>query len=846
MRHRNTRDRSISRSQNDNTPEYTPLLKPLRNRLTTKKRSLLLYGTSLFSLFAFSILISWYRNILPTALSDFEAKKYDDFSGLHAYNEYLSHFTTPHSVNSRENGVIRDWLLSLAKDFQAEASEKGVQVDVISPQTTDIVSSNWTGGGNYWVVEARNVIIRLHGTSGKEDSLLINAHYDSVPTSNGVTDNGMGVSTQLELLRYFIHHPPKHTIVFLFNNFEEGGLIGAESFVKHPWFSSAKLFINLEGAGAGGRSMIFRCSNLNAMKLVSNSEAAYMHSTPLGNDLLKLQLIKSDTDYTVFTQHHLPGIDLAFYSPRSHYHTPRDNLAYTTPNALQYMGQFALASARAIADSDELTNLDKEQESLIYYDILGRVMFVYSFTVYQMLNAFGVLAVLITSFWLMIDQKQDNISLGTLIKDRIVILFRGILSVLSAFIISVLFAVAAGYVMAELNPFVTYGNIYGAFIYLAAAVFLGLQVSQYILPNGFKQYLYVTHAPWYGLVSFWALAVLLSCWTGSKGIAILYFAIYFLVFNALAILCHIKFPHTMKFRLPLIFTIQMLVPFILMIENTFLIMDAMRHTTTDGTPELAVYILLAIPLVFTLLNYLPWIYLAGHQSEATITSVGVFIFLFIVCSILQPFNGKESPNKVLYRQDYNVSDNFSTITVTSDNNLYSLLSASLPKESTDTLHCNMLNSHRTTCRYQSKLLPLYAGNSTLNEFVLSGLEKNCEGSLCITSGSYTSKNSLMCSTSFESTGHVGIHRVWINDQLVEGNNISYVLSYVDHYEQPVLFRFEYPSDTAHRAYFHCLYDEWVHQELPAFTYFRNNLPEDTIIAIRGQGLAHVHYDIVEL
>ena len=58
----------------------------------------------------------------------------------------------------------------------------------------------------------------------------------------------MGVVTALETLRYFIAHPPRQTIIFLFNNLEEGGLIGAQSFVKHPWFSSVKLFINLGNA----------------------------------------------------------------------------------------------------------------------------------------------------------------------------------------------------------------------------------------------------------------------------------------------------------------------------------------------------------------------------------------------------------------------------------------------------------------------------------------------------------------------------------------------------------------------------------------------------------------------
>lgn len=31
--------------------------------------------------------------------------------------------------------------------------------------------------GEQWYIESRNVIVRLHGQSGKKDALLINAHY---------------------------------------------------------------------------------------------------------------------------------------------------------------------------------------------------------------------------------------------------------------------------------------------------------------------------------------------------------------------------------------------------------------------------------------------------------------------------------------------------------------------------------------------------------------------------------------------------------------------------------------------------------------------------------------------
>lgn len=48
----------------------------------------------------------------------------------------------------------------------------------------------------------------------------------------------------------------------------------------------------LEGAGAGGRAMMFRTSNLNAVKKLAGSDAKLLHSSPLGNDMFKAQIIK--------------------------------------------------------------------------------------------------------------------------------------------------------------------------------------------------------------------------------------------------------------------------------------------------------------------------------------------------------------------------------------------------------------------------------------------------------------------------------------------------------------------------------------------------------------------------
>jgi Zn-dependent M28 family amino/carboxypeptidase len=59
--------------------------------------------------------------------------------------------------------------------------------------------------------------------------VLFSAHYDSVSTASGATDDGMGVVTLIQLVKYLGEHRPKRTAVFNINNGEEDWLNGAHA-----------------------------------------------------------------------------------------------------------------------------------------------------------------------------------------------------------------------------------------------------------------------------------------------------------------------------------------------------------------------------------------------------------------------------------------------------------------------------------------------------------------------------------------------------------------------------------------------------------------------------------------
>ena len=71
------------------------------------------------------------------------------------------------------------------------------------------------------------------------------AHYDSVSTGYGVTDDGIGVVSLLQLVEHLVKNRPRRTAIFNINNGEEDGLNGAQAFVHyfHSNTSSQRAYI---------------------------------------------------------------------------------------------------------------------------------------------------------------------------------------------------------------------------------------------------------------------------------------------------------------------------------------------------------------------------------------------------------------------------------------------------------------------------------------------------------------------------------------------------------------------------------------------------------------------------
>jgi hypothetical protein len=263
----------------------------------------------------------------------------------------------PHPVGSPANDAVRDHIV-------AEFTNLGYQ-----PQVQTAFACSYFGE----CATVNNVLARLDGTEGSTgsgDAVLLAAHYDSVPAGPGDSDDGTGAATVLESARALRSLPaPRHSIIFLIDDGEEAGLIGARAFVdSHPWAKQVRAAVNVDARGTSGPSLMFETGSANdwAVQIYARNAARPATSSIFYTVYKRLP---NDTDFTVFKAAGYQGLNFAFIGDEAHYHTPLDNSANVTLASLQHQGENALPAALAFAGSD-LSSLP--QQEAVFFDLFGR------------------------------------------------------------------------------------------------------------------------------------------------------------------------------------------------------------------------------------------------------------------------------------------------------------------------------------------------------------------------------------------------------------------------------------------------------------------------------------------
>lgn len=160
-----------------------------------------------------------------------------------------------------------------------------------------------------WMGESHNVILDLPGET--DEMIVLSAHYDSTPLSQGVYDNMSGSVGLLAIADYFRQHPHRYGLRFVWCGSEERGLLGSKAYVAthEEDLKKTVLNINLDMIGCIMGKFIACCTSEE--KLVHYIE--YMASE-MGFGMEAHQGVYS-SDSTPFADKGVPSLSFARLAP---------------------------------------------------------------------------------------------------------------------------------------------------------------------------------------------------------------------------------------------------------------------------------------------------------------------------------------------------------------------------------------------------------------------------------------------------------------------------------------------------------------------------------------------------
>ena len=194
---------------------------------------------------------------------------------------------------------------------------KGVKIPGVNINAKDAIAIIRDGGKtgkitlkqNEYVGQSHNVILDLPGEG--EDYIVFTAHYDSTSLSQGAYDNMSGSVGLLGLAEYFVSHPHRCGLRFVWCGSEERGLLGSKAYcaAHEEALKNIVLNINLDMIG---------CIMGKFISCVTGEEKlchyiSYMASE-LGFGMETAQDVYS-SDSTPFADKGIPAVSFARIAP---------------------------------------------------------------------------------------------------------------------------------------------------------------------------------------------------------------------------------------------------------------------------------------------------------------------------------------------------------------------------------------------------------------------------------------------------------------------------------------------------------------------------------------------------
>ena len=328
---------------------------PRPNGLILKR---LVFGFILLLAMATGLLVFRMPDVKPATTS------LREFSAARAVKHVEAIAQYPHPIGSSEIEQVRDYIVS-------ELVGMG-----ISPEVQETTVPDYFGTNNNEPVDIRNIFAVLPGAN-PTGSVLMAAHYDTVPLSPGANDDSSGVATLLETARSLTATSPlRNDVIVLFTDAEEPGQFryGARFFVaNYESTDDVRLVLNFEALGHTGPSIMFETAPGNSWLIEGLTQGA---PDPVAfsfmSDLYRL-VAKGGTDFAAFEEAGINGLNFAYSFERTVYHTSLDNIESLDQRSLQHHGDYAFSLVRHFGDLDLSQISSSTEGDSIYHSIPGSI-----------------------------------------------------------------------------------------------------------------------------------------------------------------------------------------------------------------------------------------------------------------------------------------------------------------------------------------------------------------------------------------------------------------------------------------------------------------------------------------
>ena len=159
--------------------------------------------------------------------------------------------------------------------------------------------------------QSHNVVADIPGQT--DSYIVLTAHYDSTSLSQGAYDNMSGCVGLLGIAEYFMNHPHRYGLRFIWCGSEERGLLGSKAYVAAHEGELKKIVLNINLDMIG-------CIMGKFIGCCTTEDALVHYLTYMGNELGMGISVRQDvysSDSTPFADKGVPALSFARIAPPS-------------------------------------------------------------------------------------------------------------------------------------------------------------------------------------------------------------------------------------------------------------------------------------------------------------------------------------------------------------------------------------------------------------------------------------------------------------------------------------------------------------------------------------------------